>query len=287
MRYRDVYPEQPTLHSQALATPAARDLLTLEYFEAAPGGMREAQFEEHHVLINLKDEPMRVENWRDGERRDFVYRKYEIVVTPAGMRSGWQWHGESRCIVVTLDPKKLERFAQTELGVLLTAEQLRNTPQFLDEELSLTACDLRDALERDRFGSDVLFEALARVFLVKLVRRYGQVAGTSAGLSAHQFRSVVDYIREHFAERIRVADLAGVSGIRTSDLSRRFKASVGTSPLKFVNRYRIECAKTMLARRGPTLTGIAISCGFSDQAHFTRVFKEEVGLTPKAYRDDD
>ena len=75
MRYRDVYPEAPVLRSNALVAPSARDLLSLEYFEAAPGSMDEAVFEEHHVLVNLKDEPSRVENWRDGEHRDFVLSK--------------------------------------------------------------------------------------------------------------------------------------------------------------------------------------------------------------------
>jgi len=285
VRYRDVYPEPPLLHSGVLQAPTARDLLTLEYFEAAPGEMAEAVFEEHHVLINLKDEPMRVENWRDGEHRDFEYRKFEIVVTPAGVRSGWRWHATSRCIVVTLDPEKLERFAHNALGVLLTPEQLKDTPHFADEELCLTAVDLLEALETERFGSDVMFEALARVFLVKLVRKYGQVAGRGADLSARQFRSVVEFVQEHFAGTIRVADLARVAGINTSDFSRRLKASVGTTPLKFVSRYRIEQAKSMLAGSGTPLTSIALRCGFSDQAHFTRVFREEVGTTPKAYRD--
>lgn len=285
MRYRDVYPEPPVLHSDALQGQTARDLLTLEYFEAAPGTMDEAVFEEHHVLINLRDEPMRVENWRDGEHRDFVFGKFEVVVTPAGVRSGWRWHEESRCIVVTLDPPKLERFAHTALGVLLSPDQLRNAPQFVDRELSLTAMDLRDALETDRFASDVLFEALARVFLVKLIGKYGEVAGTSADLSARQFRSLVEFIQEHFAGTIRVADLARVAGINAADFSRRFKASVGTTPSRFVSRYRIEQAKTLLGQRGTPLTTIAARCGFSDQAHFTRVFKEEVGTTPKAYRD--
>lgn len=284
MRYRDVYPEAPVLHSQALVAPSARDLLTLEYFEAAPGSMEEAVFEEHHVLVNLKDEPSRVENWRDGEHRDFVFRKHEVVVTPAGVRSGWRWHEPSRCIVVTLEPDKLERFAHTQLGILLGRDQLRDTPQFVDVELSLAAADLRDALEHESFGSDVLFEALARVFLVKLVRNYGEVAGSSEDLSALQFRAIVDLVQAHFDSTIRVADMAHAAGIRASDFSRRFKASVGTSPLKFVQRYRIERAKALLVQQGQTLTSIAMACGFSDQAHFTRVFRDEIGTTPKAYR---
>lgn len=83
--------------------PSAAELLSLEYFEADPASMPTQAFEQHHVLINLRDKPHRVENWRDGEHRDFIYRKYEIVVTPAGVQSGWRWHEKSRCIVITLD----------------------------------------------------------------------------------------------------------------------------------------------------------------------------------------
>ena len=48
--------------------------------------------------------------------------------------------------------------------------------------------------------------------------------------------------------------------------------------------YRIEQAKKMLNKPNKLMIDIAIGCGFSDQAHFSRVFKKIEGLTPKQYR---
>lgn len=106
MRYQDRYPEPPLLDSAALARPRAAELLTLEYFEAEPSEMAEAVYTQHHVLLNLRDEPQRVENWRDGTLREFEYLKDEIILTPAGMRSGWRWHVRSKVIVITLEPDR-------------------------------------------------------------------------------------------------------------------------------------------------------------------------------------
>lgn len=118
-RYQDIYPSSPLLDSGSIVRPAAADLLTLEYFEAEPGQMPEKIFTQHHVLINLKKDPTRVENYRDGKHIDFIFKKDEIVVTPAGVKSGWRWHEKSKVIVVTLEPEKLEKFARHEVGVLL------------------------------------------------------------------------------------------------------------------------------------------------------------------------
>ncbi|MCG8456266.1 MAG: hypothetical protein MI919_08285, partial [Holophagales bacterium] len=147
-RYQDAYPSPPLLDSSRLVRPSAAELLTLEYFEAAPAEMPPKVYEQHHVLLNLRREPQRVENFRDGEHRDFLFHEGEVIVTPAGMRSGWRWHGRSKVIVITLDPKKLEHFAHTELGVLLTSAQLREEPQFTDPDLCRAGALLKDALER-------------------------------------------------------------------------------------------------------------------------------------------
>lgn len=50
---------------------------------------------------------------------------------------------------------------------------------------------------------------------------------------------------------------------------------------------RIEQAKKMLDRPNVDLVNIAIACGFSDQAHFSRTFKKIAGLTPKQYRQNN
>lgn len=120
MRYQDIYPSDALRRSFDVVRPRAAELLNLEYVEADPARMPTAKGNQHHLLLKLNTNPHRVENWRDGEHRDFTYRLHEIVLTPAGIESGWQWHEQSKLIVITIDPPRLRRFAESELGVILS-----------------------------------------------------------------------------------------------------------------------------------------------------------------------
>lgn len=286
--YQEVYPSQPLLRSADLARPRASELLSLEYFEAEPGEMETDIFAQHHVLLNLKETPQRVENWRDGEHRDFTFEPDDIVVTPAGVRSGWRWHERSKCIVVTLDPAKLERFAQNEVGVVLTGAQLKNLPQFKDPDICQAGVMVRDALAAGGLGADVMFESLARVFLVKLIQTYAErsedEARFSARFSARHYKRVLDHVAAHYGEPLTLEALAGQAGLSPSHFSRLFKTTIGRSPMQFVTGYRVEQARQQLTDLSRPLSDIALACGFSDQAHFSRVFRRVEGVTPSAYR---
>ena len=286
-RYQDVYPSPPLLDSSQLARSSAAELLTLEFFEAAPAQMPTKVFEQHHVLLNLRDEPHRVENFRDGEHRDFLFHPNEIIITPAGMASGWRWHSRSKVIVITLDPEKLERFAHTELGVLLTSVQLREQPQATDPDLCQAGVLLKDALESRELGSEIVFESLARIFLVKLIQRYGErreVPQIGGGFTAQRYKRVLDHVAEHYGRTLAVEELAREAGQSPSHFSRLFKETLGQSPHRFVMGYRVEQARKMLADPDLPLSTITLRCGFSDQAHFSRTFKQHQGATPTAYR---
>lgn len=266
----------------------ASDLLSLEYFEADPDEMPTRAFDQHHILISLKETAHRVENWRNGEHRDFSFHQNEIVVTPAGLESGWRWHEKSKCIVITLDPAKLESFTQNELGVLLTDQQLRDLPQFQDEDITNAAVMLLDALRLPGHGSDLMFESLARVFLVKLVQKYGDERSDdiafSQAFSATHYKRVLDFVADKYGQPIQIEDIAKQAGLSTSHFSRLFKQTVGDSPYQFLMRYRVERACEMLADPSKALIDIALACGFSDQPHFTRIFKQTKGETPKQWR---
>ncbi len=287
-RYQDVYPSPPLIDSAASLRPSAAELLTLEYFEAEPGQMPTEVFDQHHILLNLRDEPQRVENWRDGEHREFRFEKHDIVVTPAGVQSGWRWHERSKVIVVTLEPDKLRRFAQSEVAVLLTDAQLRNLPLFNDPEICHAGIMLRDAVTTKEVGSQLLFECLARVFLIKLIQKYGQRRDEEptfgSGFTVEDYKRVLDFVSSQYGEQITLEQMAKKARLSPSHFSRVFKRAVGTSPMRFVTAFRVEQAKKRLSRQDQPLIAIAIACGFADQAHFSRVFKQAEGLSPKAYR---
>jgi AraC family transcriptional regulator len=287
-RYQDIYPEKPLQSSTSLRHTSVADMLTLEYFEAEPGEMPYEVFDQHHILINLRKEPHRVENWRDGEHRDFTYHKNEIIVTPAGVKSGWKWHTKSKVIVITLKPKKLETFAQSELGMLLTDVQLKNIPQFTDEDITQVGMMLFDALN-SQIGSAVIFECLARVFLIKLIQKYGLERHEdilfSKRFPSKNYKRVFDYVAENYSKPINLENMAKQAGLSTSHFARLFKEVIGKSPYQFVMSYRVEQAKKKLRDDSHSIIDVSLSSGFADQAHFSRVFKQIEGQTPKAWRD--
>lgn len=287
MRYQDVYPSEALLRSFDVVRPRAGDLMTLEYFEAAPGAMPRRAFAQHHVLLNLNPVAHRVENWRSSGYRDFMLAENEVVVTPAGLENGWCWHAPSRVIVVTLEPERLARFVQSELGLILTAGQLRDVPQVLDADLVAAGRMALDALSAADTAS-VMFDALARVFLVKLVKRYGEERAADLefmrGFSAEQYKRVLDHVADHYAEPIAVETMARIAGMSASRFARAFKTVLNETPYQFVTDYRIERAKEFLVGRQFALSEIALKCGFSDQPHFTRLFKQATGKTPRDWQ---
>ncbi|WP_092371706.1 helix-turn-helix domain-containing protein [Cribrihabitans marinus] len=236
----------------------------------------------------LTDEPQRLQNIRDGTLHDYTFRKHDIVVTPAGVRSGWRWFEQSDVIVVTLDPKPVERFAQTELGMLLDARQFQDMPQFSDPDLCAAGIILRDALEHDNVTSGVMFEAMSRVFLVKLLQKYGdrrrEDVELSASFTSDHYARVLAFIRSRLDKTITVDELASEAGMSKSHFNRVFKETLGATPMQYVMAYRIEQSVKMLDDPARPLGEIAYACGFADQAHFSRSFKQITGKSPRAYR---
>ncbi|WP_299737505.1 AraC family transcriptional regulator [uncultured Roseobacter sp.] len=287
-RYREIYPSLPLIDSEGIEHVSAARLMSVQYFQAPPDSMPEDVFSEHHLLLNLKEEPHRVQNRRNGVLRDFQFCKNEIIFTPAGVRSGWRWFEQSDVIVVTLEPVAVQHFAERELGMLLSDKQFEDLPQFSDADLCAAGVMLRDSIAANDMSSAVMFEAMARVFLVKLLQKYGQrrpeeIALSSRFTSAH-YQRVLGYVRTNIDRTIVLDDLASEVGMSMSHFSRVFKEVMGKSPMQFVLSYRVEQAMRRMEDQTLSLGEIALDCGFADQAHFTRTFKQLTGQTPSAHR---
>jgi AraC family transcriptional regulator len=87
-----------------------------------------------------------------------------------------------------------------------------------------------------------------------------------------------------FPERLTLAELAAQAGVHPVYLATAFRAAFGTSIGEHVRSRRIEAACSALLDSRRPINEIALSFGFSSQSHFTRVFREHTGMTPRAYR---
>lgn len=111
-----------------------------------------------------------------------------------------------------------------------------------------------------------------------------EAAADRGKLLAWQVRKVNDYIASHIMGPLLVADLAALLLLSEAHFSRAFKRTFGESPHAFVTRRRLELAAQYMAHTEASLSDIAQRCGFTDQAHFCKRFRQASGQTPSAWR---
>jgi AraC family transcriptional regulator len=104
------------------------------------------------------------------------------------------------------------------------------------------------------------------------------------GLATWQARRTIAYIEANLASKMDIDDLANVVALSRSHFSRAFKRSVGLSPMEYVVVRRVERAKTMICGTREPLAEVALACGFADQAHLNRRFRDIVGISPGRWR---
>ena len=104
------------------------------------------------------------------------------------------------------------------------------------------------------------------------------------GLALWQERLAKDMIAARLDGKVRLADLAAACGLSVSHFARAFRKSTSVPPHRWLTYRRIECAQNLLLTSNAAIAAIALDCGFSDQSHFTTVFKKVVGASPAEWR---
>lgn len=112
----------------------------------------------------------------------------------------------------------------------------------------------------------------------------GGVRSLNQELDPNVLRRVRDFIAVNLDNDIRVRDLAAFFGMSESHFAHRFRATTGTSPHRFVMTSRLDTARLRLQCSSDSVLRIAFDCGFKDASHFSRVFKQFIGCTPKVFR---
>jgi transcriptional regulator GlxA family with amidase domain len=104
------------------------------------------------------------------------------------------------------------------------------------------------------------------------------------GLAPGVLRRVKDHIESALTAKIDLSQLAQLAGLSECHFARAFKQSVGVPPHRYLMGRRIAVAANMIETTHTPLTEVALSTGFSDQSHFTRIFASVTGETPSSYR---
>ena len=94
-----------------------------------------------------------------------------------------------------------------------------------------------------------------------------------------------DYVRKHYREKIYLNDIADTLGVSASYLSRLFSKETGERLQDYITRVRIERAANLLIYSDESLSKIAEYINFPSQSYFGRVFREQMKLSPRKYRE--
>ena len=97
-------------------------------------------------------------------------------------------------------------------------------------------------------------------------------------------KQALDLLQEHFSDHLTITQIATAVGIHPVHLTREFRKFHRCTIGDYIRKLRIEQACKALAHSDFSLAQIALSAGFSDHSHFSRIFKRFLRVTPTQYR---
>lgn len=123
----------------------------------------------------------------------------------------------------------------------------------------------------------------ALLLLVDTLRPHARMPRAHAVSAGDDFQRVIDYMRAHLDQPLRLDDLARIAQLSPFHFLRMFKARHHSTPHQMLMALRLFAAKQHLAR-GESLAHVAATVGLTDQPHLTRSFAQRYGLTPARYQ---
>jgi AraC family transcriptional regulator len=216
-----------------------------------------------------------------GDRqRSYDALRYSMFLMPAGVPTVWRKDSPSRHLNIYFHPDVLDDAG--DFGARFGREQ----PLFNTQAAGIGT--LADQLAAELGSTGVLkaeaVDSLARLLLVRLLRRLHEPRSTPQTLTPAVLARLRDYIVAHLSERILVADLAGHAGLSPNRFAQAFSAQTQQSPHQFVLALRLEHAAQLLRTSKLNLVEVAHECGFANQQHLCNAMRRHLGTTPGRYR---
>lgn len=224
--------------------------------------------------------------------RSWVQGRYatdDVSLLSAAQESHWRWTDSLHVSHVYLSSGLLVRIAEEITGRCVSQVVLHDTLVATDPLLASLVNTITHEAATPGLGGSVYVEALATQMAVHLLRRYSTLGfglnSPSPRLDGQRMRKLEIFVQEHLHDILSVARLAEQVGMGIWSFSRAFKEATGSPAHQYIVNARIKRAKALLANPDMPLREIAAQCGFSDQAHMTRLIKASLGLTPKQWRN--
>jgi AraC-like DNA-binding protein len=150
---------------------------------------------------------------------------------------------------------------------------------------------LTDELSARKPGGALILDHLAQMLFVQMLRAKlasGETlpVGWLGALADDKIGLALTLIHQNPGRKWTLLDLTTATGMSRSLFSARFKALVGTAPLDYLLRWRIQLAARELRRGTERVAAIAKALGYESESAFGNAFKRVMGKAPKRYQKD-
>lgn len=241
---------------------------------------------DHHAVLVALGSSRQFRFYTQVASREVSCRAGDIIVVPAGSpaRLGGAIPAMLR---IGIDPEQLSDSSCLNASFLGKDDQTGST-LYANDPFSLhnAVAILEEMRKPDPEWRMELLRHLAEALTVHFVTTYGVYAvsdHTGEISDRDAIRRVVEQLSRSTRNFPDLAAMAKKSGLSRFHFIRVFKSEVGTTPARYVERCKIEQAKSMIEAADQPLADIADRLGFADQSHLTRRFKAVVGSTPASY----
>ncbi len=145
---------------------------------------------------------------------------------------------------------------------------------------------VRREFDADREIAKALLVRAASLLRVEIDRQATDIdpRNKTGGLAAWQIRRLSVFIEARLDQPIRLKELSAISKLSTAYFSRAFKLTFRETPHAYIVRRRLEKAESFMLTTDLLLSDIAARCGFADQAHLCRLFRQQYAKSPAAWR---
>jgi AraC family transcriptional regulator len=210
----------------------------------------------------------------------------DVGIAAEGLSVSGRCFGASEITIVAFNPSLLARVAaDTMRGGSFELQPLQHNS---DRQIRTLASLLELEAEARAPAGRIYGESIGVALAAYMLRNYAvgslPVVLSRGGLSTHNIRRVLDYMRSNLANDIGIEQLAEVANVSAFHFCRAFKHSIGVSPHQYILRLRIEKAQTLLRNTDVAIVEIGKQVGFTNPSHFIRVFRRMVGPTPRCWR---
>lgn len=168
---------------------------------------------------------------------------------------------------------------------LLFRSQLLREVLGAQADNALAELERADQLNPAPYANGYAFSVFAwRDWSFALMQRLSQELSARAVKENNPMAEIVKYIEQNYSSDLSLQEVAGKFYVSREYVSRKFKQEYGINFSDFIGNVRIDKARLLLQNPNLKLSQIAEMIGFHDVKYFSKVFKKQVGLSPKDYR---